>query len=113
MPLTKRQFELGVDEEGENMMRQVYELLTAHSELAYSLQEIQGAILPKDSFPKFGPQQAGKVERAVKALVGIGAVDQREVGSTDYFAFLQKFDTGTWMSAKHSFPRPPPPRSGS
>jgi hypothetical protein len=107
MPLTKRQFELGVDEEGETIMRQVYELLAAHSELAYSLQEIQGAILPKDSFPNFGPQQAGKVQRAVRVLVGIGAVDVREVGDRDYFAFLQKFDTGTWMSAKHSFPPHP------
>jgi hypothetical protein len=111
MPLTKRQFELGVDEEGETMMRQVYELLAAHSELAYSLQEIQGAILGQNSF-----DTSGKVQRAVKALVGIGAVDQREVGERDYFAFLQVFDTGTWMSAKHSFALPPPfppPRSDS
>jgi hypothetical protein len=36
MPLSKRQFELGVDEEGENLMIQVYDLLAANPDLAYS-----------------------------------------------------------------------------
>ena len=114
MPLTKRQFELGVDEEGENIMRQVYELLAAHSGLAYSLQEIHVAILGQPS-ANYGlrMQTTAKVRTVVKVLVGIGAVDQREVADTEYYAFLQKFDTGTWMSAKHSFPPPPPPRSDS
>lgn len=107
MPLTKRQFELGVDEEGENIMRQVYELLASHSELAYSLKEIQDAMLGQDPFNIWETFLVSeKVQRAVKVLVGIGAVDQRTVGDKDYFAFLQEFDTGTWMSAKHSFPRP-------
>lgn len=115
MPLTKRQFELGVDEEGENIMRQVYELLAAHSELAYSLQEIQDAILGQGFSPLRMKtlDMPGKVQRAVQVLVGLGAVDQREVGAADYFGFLQKFDTGTWMSAKHSLPPPSPPRSDS
>ena len=41
MPLTKRQFELGVDKEGEGIMRRVYELLSESKELAYSQDEIQ------------------------------------------------------------------------
>jgi hypothetical protein len=103
MPLTKRQFDLGVDEEGENIMRQVYELLAAHSDLAYSIQELHDAIR--------GPllvdtRWTGRVMRAVEVLVGIGAVEEREVAGNVYFAFLQEFDTGTWMSAKHAFPRP-------
>ena len=96
MPLTKRQFELGLDHEGESLMRQVYELLVAHPELAYSQKEIQQEVLAQ-------PTQVsilGKFRRAVDALVGIGAVDLRKVGRTNYYAILQEFDTGTWKSLK-------------
>ena len=101
MPLTKRQFELGVDEEGEEFMRQIYQLLSGHPELAYSQDEIQDEIRAQDS-----SVDEIKVERALDVLVGIGAVEKRQFDSTDYvtdyFAFLQEFDTGTWMFAKHS-----------
>ena len=63
MPLTKRQFELGVDEEGENLMRQVYDLLAIHPELAYSLQELEEAFLDQATPP--GPK-LGRFRRAVE-----------------------------------------------
>ena len=101
MPLTKRQFDLGVDEEGEEFMRQIYQLLSAHPELAYSQEEIQDLIRAQDS-----SADEIKIERAVEVLVGVGAVGKRQFDATghftEYFTFLQEFDTGTWMSAKHS-----------
>lgn len=101
MPLTKRQFELGVDEEGEEFMRRVYQFLSAHPELAYSQDEIQEMIRAQDP-----SADEIKVEKTLEMLSGIGAVEKRQFDSTgyrtDYFAFLQEFDTGTWMSAKHS-----------
>ena len=96
MPLTRRQFELGVDEEDEALMRQVYELLAGHPELAYSHQELETAVLGEPA----ALTELGKFRRAVKVLVGIGAVDQREVAQTDYYGFLREFDTATWMSLK-------------
>ena len=106
MPLTKRQFDLGVDEEGESLMRRVYDLLAAHPELAYSLEEFEEAFLGQVNLP--GPK-LGKFRRAVEVLVEIGAVDQREVAGVGYYAILQEFDTNTWKSVKLQFPPPPPP----
>ncbi len=96
MPLTRRQFDLGVDEIGENLMRKVYELLAANRELAYSYDELRHAILGQPTPVK----KLGQFRRAVDALVGIGAVDLRRVARKNYFAFLQEFDTGTWKSMK-------------
>ena len=94
MPLTKRQFELGVDEDGENLMRQAYELLAANPDLAYSHKELQKAVL---GIP-IPVIRLGKFRRAVEALVGIGAVDVRKVARANYYAHLREFDTGTWKS---------------
>ena len=96
MPLTKRQFELGVDEEGEELMRRVYRLSSSNPELAYSLEEIISMIRAEDL--SSGENQ---IEKALGVLVGIGAMEGREIGYNEYFAFLQDFDTGTWMSTKY------------
>ena len=104
MPLTKRQFELGVGEEGESLMRQVYELLAGHPELAYSLQELEETFLGQANPP--GPK-VGSFRRAVEVLVEIGAVDQREIAGIDYYALLREFDTNTWKSVKLLIPPPP------
>ncbi len=111
MPLTKRQFELRVDEEGETWMRQIYDLLAEHRDLAYSTEELRETFLgdEPDMF-KVEPdlaeeytQKERKLNRVLDVLVGIGAVDQRDVAGTDYYAFLQEFDTNTWVSKKLSF----------
>ena len=96
MPLTKRQFELGVDEDGENLMRQVYELLAANPDLAYSHKELQKAVLGTPT----PVTRLGKFKQAVEALIGIGAVDVRKVARTNYYAYLREFDIGTWKSVR-------------
>lgn len=113
MPLTKRQFELRVDKEGESWMRQIYDLLAEHRELAYSAQELRETLLgPISSATGTAPgftsysdavNAQRKVNRALDVLVGIGAADQREVDGMDYYAFLQEFDTNTWVSRKIPF----------
>ena len=102
MPLTKRQFELGIDEESETLMREIYDLLAANPDLAYSFKELQSAVLGRPT----PVSRIGKFKRAADALVGIGAADLRKVARTNYYAFLQEFDTGTWYSAKHTFSSP-------
>lgn len=94
MPLTKRQFELQIDEEMENWMRQVYLLLVAHRELAYSYLELLEAV--------FGPQKSAgaknaKFRRTLDILCELGAIDRRSVGETDYYAIYHEVNTRTWQ----------------
>ena len=96
MPLSKRQFELGIDEEGEQYMRQIYRLLADNRELAYSFDELESGAIGAAS------TQPSKFIRAVEVLAEIGAMDVREVDLIDYYAFRQEFDAGTWYSAKHT-----------
>ena len=105
MPLTKRQFELGIDEEGEEWMRQVYRLLAEHRDLAYSTEELEEAILGAEVM---AAADSWKFTHALEILAEIGAVDRRQVDRSEYHAFLQDFDTGTWYSAKHIASLPPP-----
>jgi Fe2+ or Zn2+ uptake regulation protein len=92
MPLTKRQFELRIDEEMEDWMRQVYHLLNNHRDLAYSSEELCQAVLGKSR----DLSASEKLHRSLDALARIGAVERREVHETAYYAFSMAFDTQTW-----------------
>ena len=112
MPLSRRQFDLGVNDEGERLMREAYEMLADRRDLAYSREEIREALLGRDlrsvavdTISKHSLNDDEHLRRALAVLVGIGALEQREVRGTPYYAFLQEFDTGTWLSAKHTSPR--------
>jgi hypothetical protein len=84
---------LGVDEEGENLMRHIYVLLAGNRELAYSSGELEEAVFPLGGIPA---TELEKFRRARDVLVGISAVEKRWVGDTDYYAFFQEFDNNTW-----------------
>ncbi len=104
MPMSRRQFELGVNNREADLMREVYEWLTNHSDLAYSVSEIAEALLGPEPVQRHG-MDIMYLDKALDVLVGIGALEQRIVRGTGYYAFLQEFDTGTWLSAKHTSPR--------
>ena len=109
MPLTKRQFELGVDDEGEIWMRQIYELLAENRNLAYSSGELEEAVLGT-SVPII---KLEKFTNSLDVLILIRAVEKRWLDDTGYYAHLQEFDTGTWKSTKLPIPPPPPARSST
>ena len=92
MPLTKRQFELGIDDDIQCRMGQIYHLLCGSRELAYSSDELHQIILGA------GPEETGReqFDLALDVLVRISAVEKRWVGEVDYYALLQEFDTTTW-----------------
>ncbi len=92
MPLTKRQFELGIDEEMEIWMRQVYELLADNNELAYSHDELGQQVLGDARDMEAGE----KLERILDVLVRIRAVERREVAGNYYYAFDEKINTSSW-----------------
>ncbi len=91
MPLSKRQFELGIDDEAENWMRQAYQLLAEHPDLAYSSGELLEAILGEASGSAYS-----KLNHALDVLAEIGAFDKGVVADTEYYAFRAEFDTNTW-----------------
>ncbi|MCH8745765.1 MAG: hypothetical protein IIB31_08975 [Chloroflexi bacterium] len=92
MPITKRQFQLGIGEDIQRQMREIYTLLGNERESAYSSEELQGTFL--------GDTHASdarvNLDRALDVLVEIGAVDKRLVAEIPYYAFHQKFDTDSW-----------------
>jgi len=92
MPLTIRQFELGIDEDIENWMRHIYELLEGNRELAYSFEELLQNFLGTS----YQSVLREKLNRALDVLVMIGAVDKREVTRTDYYAFRREIDVDSW-----------------
>ena len=92
MPLSKRQFELGIDSEAEDWMRQAYQFLAGHPDLAYSSGEIEEAILGIEA----ASGRSGKLDHALDVLTEIGALVKAKVRGTDYYGFREEFDTSTW-----------------
>ena len=92
MPLPRRQLELGIDFEAEDWMRQAYQLLAEHPDLAYSSGELAEAILGTDA----STEKVSKLNHALDVLAEIGAFDKAEVKGEDYYAFREKIDTNTW-----------------
>ena len=92
MPLSVRQFELGIDQEIDDWMRQIYELLARNRQLAYSSQELAEAVLGIS----VSEARSEKFQHSLDALVEIWALEKRWVDDTDYYAFSQEFDTTTW-----------------
>ena len=90
MPLPRQLFDLGVSPECERTMRLSYQFLAENREFAYSSDEIEGELGKLD-----------ELGEALGALVRIRAVSYREINGTYYYALLQEFDTGTWLSTKH------------
>ncbi|MBM3941840.1 MAG: hypothetical protein FJ316_02735 [SAR202 cluster bacterium] len=92
MPLTKRQFELRIDDEVESLMRSIYEQVGRHRELAYSQYELEEILVGEH----VSSHQRRKIQQALEALTRISALDKRDIGGTDYYAFLQGFNTDSW-----------------
>ena len=93
MPITKRQFDLGIDEVIQSWMQKIYALLSDNRESAYSTEEIRES-LPEDLYQGV---TLNLFNHALNVLVKISAIDKRTVDFTDYFAFGSKFDTSSWI----------------
>ncbi len=92
MPLNKRQFDLGIDDEIETWMRQVYEILVTHQDLAYSDEELLKEVLGESP----GISKSAKFGRALLTLDSLGAVEKRQVHESQYYAFSREINTNTW-----------------
>lgn len=91
MPLTRRQFELGVDTETENWMRRIYGFLSENNHLAYTTEELFEEVAHNDS------SVSTVFQRAMEALQVVWAVEARIVRGTRYVAHVRDVDTSTWV----------------
>lgn len=85
MPLTKRQFELGTNEDFEGWMLQVYRVLLEHRHLAYSYEELLQIVLG-DSQPYANLES---FDHVLGVLLQVGAVEKCHIDGTDYYAISQ------------------------
>ena len=95
MPISKRQFELGIDEDIQVWMRKVYEMLSHDRESAYSYEELVDSFLGDT----FSSRQRDYFRRALEVLVEVGAVVMRWVTDTDYYAFRREVNAESWVDA--------------
>jgi len=95
MPIPKRRLELGIDDEGEERIRQAYRLLAEHRDLAYSTKELSEAILGAAVSPD---AKSRKFAGILDVLALTGAADKGVVDGTDYYIFRHAIDTNTWES---------------
>lgn len=93
MPITKLQFEMGIDGGIEALMVALYDFLDEHQDTAYSEEEL---------YRQFGVKDPGTyidssyLDIALQKVVETGAVEARSVANSIYYAFLRHIDKATW-----------------
>ena len=98
MPLTRREYELGIDEDTSLAMRTIYSVLEFDRELAYSFDELSREVskpLPSAQLTLSWSLEK-LVSHALVPLASIGAIEQRTVKNADYYAFAREWDTESW-----------------
>jgi len=84
MPITRRQFDLGIDEATESCMRQIHSFLGSRKTQAFSREELFAALSGAFSIRRFN--------RALEKLIELRAVDSRDVKGQPYYAYLETLD---------------------
>ena len=93
MPISRLQFEMGIDDGIEALMVSVYDLLETNRDTAYSEEEL---------YQLFTANAPGSyidtsyLDIALQKVVELGAVEERPVANAKYYAFLQQVDKATW-----------------
>jgi hypothetical protein len=83
MPITRKQFELGIDSKVEALMKEIHSFLASHPSEAFNVAEIQGAIAGDHS-------SYGEVESALEKLAELWVIDEGLVDSTAYYVYLRE-----------------------
>ncbi len=93
MPISRLQFEMGIDAGIEALMVSVCDLLETNPDTAYSEEEL---------YQLFTANAPGSyidtsyLDIALQKVVELGAVEARAVANAKYYAFLQEIDRETW-----------------
>ena len=95
MPITRRQFELGINQHVEKLMRSAYDLLASHTEEAFDDDEIATVI----GLDKNNPPQQQALELALETLLHVLAIEERVVAGARYYSHKKRIDTEAWERA--------------
>ena len=81
MPITRRQFEAGIDNRIEERIRQIHTYLAENRDQAFTAEELESAVLGgswtyEDAF-----------RAALQKLVEMSAVELRRIGNEAYYAY--------------------------
>ena len=88
MPITDKQFQLGIDSEIEGWMKKIHDFLSAHPDLAYTAEELATELGGLSLFPPPLPGlgiPTRSFGTALDKLTDIGAVDVRIVREQRYY----------------------------
>ena len=94
MPISRLQFEMGIDEGIEALMVSVYDLLEVNHDAAYSEEEL---------YRLFTANAPGSyidnshLDIALQKVVELACVEARSVANATYYAFLCEVDKETWV----------------
>ena len=89
MTITRRQFDLGINDTIHRWMREAYRLLAEHRDQAYSDAEIQGRVQADQA-------SWGDLSLALRTLVKVAAIESRLVDGTTYYAYWHDMHTDNW-----------------
>lgn len=84
MPITRRQFDLGISEAVEGCMERIHAFLSEEQSKAFSKEEIFAALAGQVALKTF--------DQALDKLAQIRAVDVRHVRGKPYYAYLQDLE---------------------
>ena len=88
MGITRRQFDLGINEAVDELMRSTYQILGRHQDEAFSESEIRHSL---------GAEVRQRdLELALGTLIKVHAVEKRLVHNTPYYAYGREMDEETW-----------------
>lgn len=93
MPITRKQFDLGIDHLIERWMLKIHELLSQHRDKAYSEEELKAALsylpIAEGTIAELAHvKRRHPAEAALEKLVELGAIEARIVESKTYYAYL-------------------------
>ena len=91
MPITRQQFELGIDSEIETYMRNVATFLEHHPDEAYSLDELWQSVIGEPASVPFSaisiwPLEQKKFAYALDRLVDLGVAADRQLANVRYYS---------------------------
>ena len=86
MPMTRRQYELGISNEMQDWMEKTYTFLKQYQDSAYTRDELGELLEAGNAFTDFEDDTDTLFDEALKKLVFLHCVEARQLYDTLYFA---------------------------
>ena len=83
MPITRKQFELGIDEDIEEWMKKIHEFLSEKNDQAFNISEVLEQFEVREASEKH------KVELALDKLVEMRSIGERMIKYTTYYSYTE------------------------